>query len=138
MGPILFSYSEESLVSSNLNSKLFWFHSAHPNVYTQFYHEIRRLSTFCKITTYSKSLINLTGELFWDFLIVLVLALVSLKLKGSDDFCPVFKLTSSLCKVFATLTHNRFKLFLRKCFYIDVCMYMLFICRNTFQVNKKK
>ena len=32
MGPILFLYYEESLVSSNLNSKLFWFHSAHPNV----------------------------------------------------------------------------------------------------------
>ena len=30
MGPILFLYYEESLVSSNLNSKLFWFHSAHP------------------------------------------------------------------------------------------------------------
>ena len=27
MGPILFSYYEESLVSSKLNSKLFWFHS---------------------------------------------------------------------------------------------------------------
>ena len=32
MGPILFLYYEESLVSSNLNSKLLWFHSAHPSV----------------------------------------------------------------------------------------------------------
>ena len=33
MGPISFLYYEESLVvSSNLNSKLFWFHSAHPKV----------------------------------------------------------------------------------------------------------
>ena len=32
MGPILFLYHEESLVSSNLNSKLFWFRSAHPNI----------------------------------------------------------------------------------------------------------
>jgi hypothetical protein len=30
MGPILFSYYEESLVSPNLNSKLLWFHSARP------------------------------------------------------------------------------------------------------------
>ena len=37
--PILFLYYKESLVSSNLNSKLFRFHSAHPNV---------RLSFFCK------------------------------------------------------------------------------------------
>ena len=33
MGPILFLYYEESLVSSNLNSKLFRFHSAHPNLH---------------------------------------------------------------------------------------------------------
>ena len=33
MGPILFSYYEESLVPSNLNSKLFRFHSAHPNLH---------------------------------------------------------------------------------------------------------
>jgi hypothetical protein len=33
MGPILFLYYEESLVSSNLNSKLFQFHSAHPKFY---------------------------------------------------------------------------------------------------------
>ena len=32
IGPILFLYYEESLLSSNLNSKLFRFHSAHPNV----------------------------------------------------------------------------------------------------------
>ena len=31
MGPILCSYYEKSLVSSNSNSKLFRFHSAHPN-----------------------------------------------------------------------------------------------------------
>ena len=36
MGPILFLYYEESLVSSNLNSKLFRFHSAHPNVHTDY------------------------------------------------------------------------------------------------------
>ena len=30
--PILFLYYEESLVSSSLNSKLFRFHSAHPNL----------------------------------------------------------------------------------------------------------
>ena len=35
-GPILLLYYGESLVSSNLNSKLFWFHSAHPNVHTVF------------------------------------------------------------------------------------------------------
>ena len=32
IGPILFLYYEESLVSSNLNSNLFMFHCAHPNV----------------------------------------------------------------------------------------------------------
>ena len=32
MGPILFSYYEESLVSSNLNSKLFRLHCVRPNV----------------------------------------------------------------------------------------------------------
>ena len=32
--PILFLYDEESLVSTNLNSKLFRFQSAHPNLYT--------------------------------------------------------------------------------------------------------
>ena len=32
MGPILFLYYEESLVSSNLNSKLLWFLSVRPNV----------------------------------------------------------------------------------------------------------
>ena len=32
MGTMLFLYYEESLVSSILNSKLFRFHSAHPNV----------------------------------------------------------------------------------------------------------
>ena len=36
MGPILFLYYEESLVSSNLNSKPFRFHSDHPNVYILF------------------------------------------------------------------------------------------------------
>ena len=36
LGPILFLYYEESLVSSNLNSKLFRFHSAHPNQYMGF------------------------------------------------------------------------------------------------------
>ena len=34
MGPILFLYYEESLVSSNLNSKLLWFHSVRPNVHS--------------------------------------------------------------------------------------------------------
>ena len=34
MGPILFLYYEESLVSSNLNSKLFRFHSAHSILHT--------------------------------------------------------------------------------------------------------
>ena len=32
IGPILFLYYEESLVSSNLNSNLHRFHCAHPNV----------------------------------------------------------------------------------------------------------
>ena len=36
MGPILFLYYEESLVSSNLNSKLFWFHCVRPNVHTMY------------------------------------------------------------------------------------------------------
>ena len=31
MGPILFLYHEESLVSSNLNSRLLFFHSVRPN-----------------------------------------------------------------------------------------------------------
>ena len=34
IGPIVFLYYEESLVSSNLNSKLLRFHSAHPNVHS--------------------------------------------------------------------------------------------------------
>ena len=34
IGPILFLYYEESLASSNLNSKLLRFHCAHPNVCT--------------------------------------------------------------------------------------------------------
>ena len=34
IGPILFLYYEENLVSSNLNSKLLRFHCAHPNVHT--------------------------------------------------------------------------------------------------------
>ena len=33
IGPILFLYFEESLVSSNLNSKLLWFHSVRPNLH---------------------------------------------------------------------------------------------------------
>ena len=33
IGPILFLYYQESLVSSNLNSKQFGFHCAHPNVH---------------------------------------------------------------------------------------------------------
>ena len=33
IGPILLLYYEESLVSSNLNSKLFWFHCVRPNIY---------------------------------------------------------------------------------------------------------
>ena len=33
IGPILFLYYEESLVSSNLNSKQLRFHGAHPNVH---------------------------------------------------------------------------------------------------------
>ena len=32
IGPILFLYYEESLLSSNLNSNLLRFHCAHPNV----------------------------------------------------------------------------------------------------------
>ena len=35
MGPILFLYQEESLVSSNLNSKLHRFHSVRPNIHTK-------------------------------------------------------------------------------------------------------
>ena len=31
--PILFLYYEESLVSSNLNSNLLWFHCVRPNIY---------------------------------------------------------------------------------------------------------
>ena len=34
MGPILSLYYEESLVSSNLNSKLLWFHSVRPNIHS--------------------------------------------------------------------------------------------------------
>ena len=34
MGPILFLYHDESLVSSNLNSKLLRFHSVRPNLIT--------------------------------------------------------------------------------------------------------
>ena len=33
IGPILFLYYEENLVSSNLNSKLLTFHCAHPNLH---------------------------------------------------------------------------------------------------------
>ena len=33
MGPILFLYYEERLVSSNLNSKQLRFHGAHPNIH---------------------------------------------------------------------------------------------------------
>ena len=33
MGPILFLYYEESLVSSNVNSKVLWFHSVRPNLH---------------------------------------------------------------------------------------------------------
>ena len=36
MGPILFVEYEESLVSSNFNSNLFRFHSAHPNLHAFF------------------------------------------------------------------------------------------------------
>ena len=35
IGPILFLYYEESLVSSNLNSKQLRFHGAHPNFGTK-------------------------------------------------------------------------------------------------------
>ena len=39
--PILFLYYEESLVSSNLNSKLLRFHNVRPNVHTrEFLHEM--------------------------------------------------------------------------------------------------
>ena len=34
--PILFSYHEESLVSSNFNSKLFRFHCVRPNIHISF------------------------------------------------------------------------------------------------------
>ena len=37
IGPILFLYYEESLVSSNLNSKLLRFRCAHPNLYSSHY-----------------------------------------------------------------------------------------------------
>ena len=36
IGPMLLLYYEESLVSSNLNSKLLWFHCAHLNLYSYF------------------------------------------------------------------------------------------------------
>ena len=36
IGPILFLYYEECLVSSNLNSNLLRLHCAHPNVHTMF------------------------------------------------------------------------------------------------------
>ena len=36
IGPILFLYYEESLVSSNLNSKQLRFHGAHPKLYLQY------------------------------------------------------------------------------------------------------
>ena len=39
---------EESLVSSNLNSKLFWFHSAHPNQHTVLHHSCQ-LEIFAEI-----------------------------------------------------------------------------------------
>ena len=34
MGPILFLYYKESLISSNLNSKILWFHSVRPILHT--------------------------------------------------------------------------------------------------------
>ena len=49
IGPILFLYYEESLVSSNLNSKQLSFHGAHPNVHMQ----------------YGKSLKNILLEYFY-------------------------------------------------------------------------
>ena len=36
IGPILFLYHEESLVSSNLNSNLLRFHCAHPNLHNTY------------------------------------------------------------------------------------------------------
>ena len=42
LGPILFSYYEESLVSSNLNSKLLQFHSVKPNLHANLFAHLRK------------------------------------------------------------------------------------------------
>ena len=54
MGPILFLYYKESLVSTNLNSKLFRFHSAHPNLHTQY--------PSLNLTYFHKILLATTGK----------------------------------------------------------------------------
>ena len=47
IGPILFLYYKESLVSSNLNSKLFWFHGVRPNESTG-WNNHTPLNNFCQ------------------------------------------------------------------------------------------
>ena len=47
--PILFLYYKESLVSSNLNSKLLWFHSVRPIVHTYIILTLYRVDYICKL-----------------------------------------------------------------------------------------
>ena len=64
MGPILFLYYEESLVSSNLNSKLLWFHSVRPNVSTYLFMQNKNYSPISFVKKLGEFLIHTRKHIF--------------------------------------------------------------------------
>ena len=74
IGPILFLYYEESLVSSNLNSNLLRLHCAHPNDHTMFKYvsaalciAYKKLNNFTQIKLLFFSLFTIPSNKFLSY-----------------------------------------------------------------------
>ena len=65
IGPILFLYYEESLVSSNLNSKQLRFHGAHPNVHCAIIKMVTILRTSSPTVWSKRLLMRILAEFFF-------------------------------------------------------------------------
>ena len=88
MGPILCSYYDESLVSSNLNSKLLWFHSVRPNINTDICAKRER------------NFAGFSRKCFWC-----LLALCTLKLWSMNKAGVILRVPLAFFSIFRVLQH---------------------------------
>ena len=133
IGPILFLYYEESLVSSNLNSKLFLFHCVRPNVQCWMLNEVldiriwigphykseSRLSSVCfaqllalcrGIWLLSLFMLTITGR---NFILINLLTLIIMKsnitMSTKKDF--PYKISMSHIRFWAYIFNHVIQLF---------------------------